>query len=80
MVEPGLEPLHSCLTLFRRPDEALSHQPLGDVLEDVLVLQAAPQVVLDAVLPPDVQQGLGLTVRPGHLAAGLGHGSPGSSL
>lgn len=80
MVEPGLESFYSCLALLGRPYEALSHQSLGDVLKDVLVLEAASQVVLDAVFPPNIQQGPGLPVRPGHLATGLCHSSPGCSL
>lgn len=40
---------------------------LRDLDEDMFVLGAAPQVLLDLLAPPDVQEDLSLSVTPGQL-------------
>lgn len=72
MEEAVFKALDAGVALLRGPNEPLVIHLLRDVLKHVAVLQAAPQVELDAVLPPDPQQGASLLVRPGHLPAHFG--------
>lgn len=67
MSEIGPQPLYSGLTLFRRAQVALPRHDLGDLDEDVFVLRAAFQGLLDVLAPPYVQEDLGLPVAPGQL-------------
>lgn len=72
MEEAVFDALDAGVALLRGPDVSSVAHLLRDVLEHVAVLQAAPQGELDAVLAPDLQQGSGLPVRPGHLPAHVG--------
>ena len=67
--EAVFKALDAGVALLRGPYEPLVIHLLRDVLKHVAVLQAAPQAELDAVLPPDLQQGASLLVWPGHLSA-----------
>lgn len=67
--EIGPQSLYSCLTLFGGAQVALAGHDLRDLDEDVFVLGAALQVLLDLLAPPDVQKGFGLPVTPGQLRA-----------
>lgn len=63
------QPLHPGLALLGRARVALAGHHLGDLDEDVSVLGAALQVLLDLLAAPYVQQRLGLHVAPGQLGA-----------
>ena len=65
MSEVGPEPLDPGLTLLRSAQVALAGHDLRDLDEDVFVLGAALQVLLDLLAPPNVKEGFGLPVAPG---------------
>ncbi len=69
MSEIGPQPLYPGLTLFRSAQVALAGHDLRDLDENVFVLGAALQVLLDLLAPPYVQEGFGLPVAPGQLRA-----------
>lgn len=64
MFEVGPQPLYPGLALLRRAQVALAAHRLRDLFVDVFVLGTALHVLLDLLAPPDVQQGLGLSVPP----------------
>lgn len=68
MVEAVFKALDAGVALIGGPHEPAVVHLLGDVLKHMAVLQGASQGELDRVLTPDVQQGAGLLVRPGHLS------------
>lgn len=59
-----LEALDADPALLRGPLEAHGPQPAGNVSVDEAVSEVSIQRRLDVLLPPDVQQGPGLYVRP----------------
>jgi len=69
MQEAVFKPLDAGVALLWGPYVSSVAHLLRDVVEHVAVLQAAPQGELHIVLPPDLQQGAGLLVRPGRLPA-----------
>lgn len=69
MSEIGPQPLDPGLTLLRSAHVALTGHDLRDLDEDVSVLGAALQVLLDVLAAPHVQEGLGLSVAPRQLGA-----------
>lgn len=72
MVEAVFKSLDAGVALIGGPHEPAVVHLLRDVLEHVAVLQRSPQGELDRVLTPDVQQGAGLLVRPGHFPTQVG--------
>lgn len=69
MSEIGLQPFYPVLTLLGSAQVALAGQGLRDLGVDVFVHGGAPQVLLDVLAPPYVQEGLGLHVAPDLLRA-----------
>lgn len=69
MSEIGPQPLYPGLTLLRSAQVALADHDLRDLDEDVFVLGAALQVLLNLLAPPNFQEDLGFPVTPGELRA-----------
>ncbi len=67
--EIGPQSLYPGLTLLGSAQVAVAGHDLGDLDEDVFVLGAALQVLLDLLAPPYGQEDLSLAVAPGQLGA-----------
>lgn len=66
MPEVELEPLQPCLALLRRPGEALGGHLVGYDGEDVSGSVRHPQLLLQRVFPPRVDEEQRLRVCPGN--------------